>query len=307
MTESHLLGARSGAGGTTRVVRLGRAANLEDAVTAAVAGPADGPSSANGAPARDPLAAAQAYRLHGSELWSSGDIPGAVGRWERALEVLDEDRHRVPPERLQDLETVVRLNAAQGLLQLGRFAEARCHAEVVLQLRPGCAKARYRLAESCGGLGEWVSAEEALAALEAQGCSAAAAKGRAGLRERRRAAREVDRALAARMLGCGASGGCGGGADDVGGATSPGTMPGCSGSGAGAAEAATVAAAAVAAARCHEADRSAEVEGGREALGGGRGRLRQEAKAAEAAREGRAAAANGECSTDSSGLLDLMD
>mmetsp|Transcript_173070 Transcript_173070/g.554973 ORF Transcript_173070/g.554973 Transcript_173070/m.554973 type:complete len:223 (-) Transcript_173070:125-793(-) len=155
-------------------------------------------------PARDPLTAAEAYRAHGSELWAVDDISGAVGRWERALEVLGEERGKVVPHVLDELEVVLRLNAAQGYLRLERFEPARGHALVVMQLRPLCAKARFRLAEACGGLGDWRAAEEALADLDAQvGDAAAAAKGRQNLRRRRLAARDADRAMAARMLGAG--------------------------------------------------------------------------------------------------------
>mmetsp|Transcript_31278 Transcript_31278/g.90350 ORF Transcript_31278/g.90350 Transcript_31278/m.90350 type:complete len:290 (-) Transcript_31278:34-903(-) len=154
-------------------------------------------------PARDPLTAAEAYRAHGSELWALDDISGAVGRWERALEVLGEERGKVVPHMLDELEVVVRLNAAQGYLRLERFEPARGHALVVMQLRPLCAKARFRLAEACGGLGDWRAAEEALAALDAQGDAVAASKGRQNLRRRRLAARDADRAMAARMLGAG--------------------------------------------------------------------------------------------------------
>mmetsp|Transcript_11453 Transcript_11453/g.36459 ORF Transcript_11453/g.36459 Transcript_11453/m.36459 type:complete len:291 (+) Transcript_11453:51-923(+) len=92
-------------------------------------------------PARDPLTAAEAYRAHGSELWAVDDISGAVGRWERALEVLGEERGKVVPHVLDELEVVLRLNAAQGYLRLERFEPARGHALVVMQLRPLCAKA----------------------------------------------------------------------------------------------------------------------------------------------------------------------
>eukprot|EP00419_Tripos_fusus_P016918 CAMPEP_0172741734 /NCGR_PEP_ID=MMETSP1074-20121228/127894_1 /TAXON_ID=2916 /ORGANISM="Ceratium fusus, Strain PA161109" /LENGTH=226 /DNA_ID=CAMNT_0013572111 /DNA_START=43 /DNA_END=723 /DNA_ORIENTATION=- len=155
-----------------------------------------------GRPARDPLAAAAAYRIDGSELWKSGDVTGAVARWRCALSAAEDVRGRVPESVLDSLQQPLHANLAQGLLRLERFSDAREEALEALRLQPTCTKARYRLAEAHAGLGAWVEASEALAELEVCGHTAAAACGRTLLRRRQREAKEAEKTLALRMLGC---------------------------------------------------------------------------------------------------------
>eukprot|EP00927_Polykrikos_kofoidii_P061541 TRINITY_DN56379_c0_g1_i1.p1 TRINITY_DN56379_c0_g1~~TRINITY_DN56379_c0_g1_i1.p1 ORF type:complete len:265 (+),score=47.77 TRINITY_DN56379_c0_g1_i1:224-1018(+) len=152
-------------------------------------------------PARDPLAATEAYRKHGADLWAAGDVVGALGRWERALETAIEERGRVPDADASAAEAAARKNLACALLKLQRFEKAHEHAKAALMIDPHCSKSRFRLAEACGGLGDWIGAEDALDLLRTQGHDTAALLGRTKLRARKLAAQEAEKGLAARMLG----------------------------------------------------------------------------------------------------------
>lgn len=171
--------------GKTRRVALGRSAGTPCSRT----------------PARDPLESARAYRSDGNGHWARGDAAAAVRRWQRALEATLDAWGRVPDKQVASMEVGVRTNLAQGELRLERFQAARKQAAAVLALEPGHVKAKFRLAEAYGGLGEWAQARQLLAELEADGQAAAAAQGRQSLLRRQRAARREERQLAARMFG----------------------------------------------------------------------------------------------------------
>eukprot|EP00928_Gymnodinium_smaydae_P074242 TRINITY_DN57308_c0_g1_i1.p1 TRINITY_DN57308_c0_g1~~TRINITY_DN57308_c0_g1_i1.p1 ORF type:complete len:331 (-),score=112.08 TRINITY_DN57308_c0_g1_i1:328-1320(-) len=194
------------------------------------------PDGSGGAVARDPLAVAIARREEGLQHWRAGRFAEAVASWEAAVEKIREETGKAPLGRLQEQLLPLRANLAQGRLKLERFEAAKEHAKAAMVLaekvdawlraQPACEddgpelrscresrqKARFRLAEAHGGLGEWSEAEEVLAALaqEAEESGAAEAlaavtQGRARLEARRRAAARAERGRAQRMLGALAS------------------------------------------------------------------------------------------------------
>lgn len=185
--------------GKTVRVKLGRSAQSQTVSTVA------GPCVNSSVPARDPLAAAEAYRAHGSELWAAGQTRAALDRWRRGLQAADDSNGKVPTPEIKKLQIPLRLNIAQALIHLAEYAEARLLLTEVLDLEPKSAKAHYRLAQVLAGLGEWESAEMALFALDTLGETAAASSGRRSLRERKKKVHKAEAELAARMIGSSAS------------------------------------------------------------------------------------------------------
>ena len=156
------------------------------------------------APARDPLAAARAYREAAAELWSNsadGNARSAVLQWKKALAAAVEERGRVPESELDEFEGSLHSNLAAGHLKLQEYADAREHASAAVWMNPACPKARYRLGEAAIGMGSWQEAEDAVQQLEAAQHHQAAGLLRRSLRAGRRDAHKKEKAIAALMLG----------------------------------------------------------------------------------------------------------
>lgn len=171
------------------------------AATAASAAPAaktaTSASSANDddGDSKDPAAVAERLRRRGNAAFAAGKYPRAGDLYRRALAALESSAASSPP-----LPGAGKLhsNLAAVALQLGRPRAALASCDAALRAEPTFGRAAVRAATCFVRLGEWSSAERALAA--AEDAAARGVASTAGLSSRSEAAEEAlaerDRVLA---------------------------------------------------------------------------------------------------------------